>query len=527
MEQAELLELIGKCRTGDRQAQEKLILLAQDRVYYHCRKMLKNEEDALDTTQDVLIDLLSGLDTLREPAAFWGWLNRITANHCHKRSRRQTEYQIPEYEDGGSLLDTYENLDEQTVPDKALDNEETRRMIIGLVDELPEAQRLCVLMFYYDEMSVRDIAAALEISEGTVKSRLNYARRSIKEGVDRYAAQGIKLYGFSPLPFLLYFLRQDAAVSGLSAAAAETVKETVLAAGAASAAAAGTTAGASGTAAAAGIPAAGSGTAGSAGGTTAAAAAKTAGGVLAHKGALALAGLTLAGAVTGGVLLHQPEPEPAPEPEPVVEVLAPEPEQEPEPEPEPEATAAALRFFDPMDAVSVGSTSLITVCDQALSDITDYTDVIWSIDDPNIMTFDETNRWLYYKNPGVAHLTVQKDGETAVKEIHVYRAEDYVTISSPARRCPVGSDFSVTLFVFDSATTYYGKDYTVTWFADKPELVSISPWESNGEYSAEIFCNAPGTAIVTCRVTLPDGSFSDTYTNVNIETEEQYASLWQ
>ena len=83
-------------------------------------------------------------------------------------------------------------------------------MVMELVDALPEAQRLCVLMYYYDEMSVKDIAAALETSEGTVKSRLNYARKSIKEGVDRYTDQGIKLYSFSPLPFLLYFLQRDA-----------------------------------------------------------------------------------------------------------------------------------------------------------------------------------------------------------------------------------------------------------------------------------------------------------------------------
>ena len=134
------------------------------------------------------------------------------------------------------------------MPDKALDNDETRRMIVELVDQLPPPQRQCVLMFYYEEMSVKDIAAALETSEGTVKSRLNYARKAIKSGVDAYAAQGVKLY--SALPFLVYFLQRDAGIGGLSASAAEALARSVLA-GAAGTAAAGTAAaGAAGRAAA-------------------------------------------------------------------------------------------------------------------------------------------------------------------------------------------------------------------------------------------------------------------------------------
>ena len=329
MDRADVSELIPKCLKGDPQSQEELVLAVQNQVYYQCKKMLKKEEDALDTTQEILISMLTGLDSLREPKAFWGWLNQMTANRCKNLlSRGHREAQIPEDEEGNSLLDTYENLDEQTVPDKALDNEETRRMVMDLVDALPDAQRMCVLMYYYDEMSVRDIASVLETSEGTVKSRLNYARKAIKDGVDRYTAQGVKLYSFSPLPFLVYFLQKDAAASGLSAAALKTMTETVLASGGSAAAAAGaagtTAASASGTAAA------------STNGAAAAGAVKTAGGILAHKGTLAVAGLALAGAVTGGVLLHQPEPELIPEPEPVVEVVEPAPVEEPEPEPEPE-----------------------------------------------------------------------------------------------------------------------------------------------------------------------------------------------
>lgn len=325
--------VIRRCLSGDQQAQEELVLAAQNRVYYHCRKMLKHEEDALDATQEILISMLTRLDRLQDPEAFWGWLSAMTANHCRNvLTRGRREAQIPEDDEGNSLLDAFESLDEQTVPDKALDNDETRRMIVELVDQLPPPQRQCVLMFYYEEMSVKDIAAALETSEGTVKSRLNYARKAIKSGVDAYAAQGVKLY--SALPFLVYFLQKDAGIGGLSASAAEALARSVLA-GAAGTAAAGTAAaGAAGTVAPSGGAAAG--TAAASGGT----ASHALSGLLAHKAALGLAGLAAAGAVAGGAALYQPQPEPAEDPAPIVEVAEPQPIPEPEPPPEPEPTPA-------------------------------------------------------------------------------------------------------------------------------------------------------------------------------------------
>lgn len=303
MEKSELSALIGRCQRGDRQAQEMLILETQNRIYFHCRKMLKNEEDALDATQEILISMLEGLHNLQEPAAFWGWLNQMTANRCKNLlTRGPRENQIPEDEEGNSLLDAYENLDEQTVPDKALDNEETRRMVMELVDALPEAQRLCVLMYYYDEMSVKDIAATLETSEGTVKSRLNYARKSIKEGVDRYTDQGIKLYSFSPLPFLLYFLRKDADACCLTHEQSAAIAQKAILTASAARTATSTAAAGTGSKAAVSM------------GTTKVAAAGTAAKAGAGIGTKILAGVLAAAVVTGGVAvgtrkLHQPSAE--------------------------------------------------------------------------------------------------------------------------------------------------------------------------------------------------------------------------
>ena len=184
MEQEKLLELIRRSRERDLDAQEDLMRAAQNRVYYHCKKMLKHEETAWDASQDVLLAMITSLDQLQEPAAFWGWVDGITADRCkHLLSTSHKERQLPEDEEGSALLESVEDLEETLAPDKGLDNEETRRMILGLVDDLPPEQRMTVRFYYYDEMTVKQIAEAMDISEDTVKSRLNDARRSIEESI--------------------------------------------------------------------------------------------------------------------------------------------------------------------------------------------------------------------------------------------------------------------------------------------------------------------------------------------------------
>ena len=316
-EEEELLAWIERARQGDREAQEALVRAVQNRVYYHCKKVLKKEEDARDAAQDVFITMLTSLDKLREPAAFWGWVNGITANRCRRLlAAPHREWQIPEDEEGNSLLDRLENLDDQLVPEKALDDGETRRMILELVDELPPEQRMCVLFYYYDEMSVREIAQAMETSEGTVKSRLNYARKAIKKGVEEHERRGVKLYGVAPLLLLVYFLRQEAEACALDGTAA--------AATAAAAAQAGAAAEAGG--------AVSSGTASAAAGGGASGAASAASGVSVKVIAALVAGAVAVGGAAVGITTASSRERAADAPPAAVQTQTPVPVQTPQEE---------------------------------------------------------------------------------------------------------------------------------------------------------------------------------------------------
>ncbi len=221
MEQTELLQLIKQAKSGDQQAFDALLQEAHTSVSYQCRKMLPNEQDAEDMTQEILLTVYTKLDTLQEPAAFWKWLSRITSTRCmNALSRSHVDLQFAEDEDGNSVLDELEDTNERQIPDKALDNAETARMIDEIVSELPEAQRMTTLLYYFDEMSVKEIAQTMGVNENAVKGRLNLARKAIKSKVEDYEKQGIKLYSVSVLPLLWYFLRKTAQTQANSEAAA-------------------------------------------------------------------------------------------------------------------------------------------------------------------------------------------------------------------------------------------------------------------------------------------------------------------
>lgn len=224
MEQKKLIALVKKAQGGDSTAMERLLTHAHTTVSYQCRKFMNTPEDAEDMTQEVLLVVYQKLDTLADPAAFNGWVKRISATRCMNAvSRTHVELQFAEDEDGNSFIDTIEELDNQKIPDAAMDDAETARMVVELIDALPESQRICTYLYYYDELSIKEIAELTAATENTVKSRLNYARKAIKEGVLDHEKKGVKLYGLSPLPFLLYYLRMLAQEEANEAAAASCV----------------------------------------------------------------------------------------------------------------------------------------------------------------------------------------------------------------------------------------------------------------------------------------------------------------
>lgn len=214
---------VEKAQQGDREATENIIKETSDYIYYYCFMMLKKPQDAMDAVQDILIVVIEKINKVKEPKAFLGWLKTITANYCSNKVTRNNKVILSESYGEENPFDDLKDFNQQQIPEAKLDNDETRRMIQELIKALPDAQRECILMYYYQEMSVSEIADAVGVSQGTVKSRLNYGRKTIKEGVLGYEKQGVKLYGLGVLPFLTYFL-----TTGVSSLKSEINPELIL-----------------------------------------------------------------------------------------------------------------------------------------------------------------------------------------------------------------------------------------------------------------------------------------------------------
>lgn len=520
MPSKDMSEILSRCRTGDSAAQEQLVLDTQDRIYYYALKMLRSEQDALDITQEVLITMLTSLDKLQNDGAFYSWIGGITANMCRNalnRGPHKKEVQVIDDEDGNSLFDTFEDIDEQKAPEKALDNDETRRMIMDLIDALPDAQRECVLLYYYEEMSVKDIAATLNVSENTVKSRLNYARKAIKIGVEDYEKKGTKLYSISILPFLLYFLREDASACHISAEALQKIAKSAVSAATAAggiAASSATTATASGSVAA---------TAGSA---------KTATGVAAHKGIAAAVAIAVAGSAVAGIMIFN-KPAPVPEPTSVVDGID---------------IGTHHMVIAAEEVAGIGGVQPYSILtNQAIP--TDQLD--WSISDPTLMTYDPSNGEVLSTGQGkrgTSDLTVRWGdyADTAHFEFAYYY--EIAPVYDNWIELPVGIETPQTPSVTDSGQvncvvlqnythpvvapedvpdplitdgiTYYDTIEKVEWIVDDPSIVEAIPHISDsGKYCCTFKTLAPGRTFLTCKVTRTGGLIAHQYCDIEIYDE--------
>lgn len=207
METERLIEMVVMARQGDENAMQTLYLDTKRSVYYLALRMVKNPEDAEDITQEVFITVHEKLSELREPAAFYKWINQITANKCNALLRKYKGIAL--LDDGEEVLAMLADDDPLNLPDRAIDDEDTRRIILAVIDALPDAQRICVMLYYYQQNTITQIADMLETNENTVKTRLSLARVKIRAALEeKEKKEGIKLYGI-PLA-LTPILRQAA-----------------------------------------------------------------------------------------------------------------------------------------------------------------------------------------------------------------------------------------------------------------------------------------------------------------------------
>lgn len=171
-------ELIQACQKGDEAAFEELIRLHEKKVFALCRRMCRDEDDALEAAQDTFLAVWRGIGSYRADAAFSTWLYRLASNACLDLLRREKKH-------GGDVsLDDeearIEPSDPAPQPEEALERAETQRMVREALYALPDDYRQVLLLRETEQLSYNEIAEATGLELGTVKSRISRARLALR-----------------------------------------------------------------------------------------------------------------------------------------------------------------------------------------------------------------------------------------------------------------------------------------------------------------------------------------------------------
>src|SRR5215203_5580442 len=184
-------QLVEQTLAGKRQAFDDLVRRYQRQAVAVSYRLLGNSHDALEVTQDAFIKAFSSLATLQKPEAFGGWLMRIVSNlSLNYRRSRKTRSQLPlddllgptegsqQAELAGGSSDW---MSQSGDPVHLLASEEMGRKLKDALAQLPEKQRLAIVMFTIEEMPQKQVAEALECSVEAVKWHVFQGRKKLKE----------------------------------------------------------------------------------------------------------------------------------------------------------------------------------------------------------------------------------------------------------------------------------------------------------------------------------------------------------
>lgn len=200
--------LVEKIKKGDNKSFEKLYKLTEREVWFTCISFLKNETTAQDIMQETYITAFLKIQSLEKSSQIRSWLNRIAVNKCKNYLKGKGEIQLDdEIFENQAIVDERMSIPEEYISDKA-----KREIILSIMQEvLSDVQYQTVIMHYFNEMTVDEIAEVFECSRGTVLSRLNYSRTKMKTAIEDYEKKsGDKLHGVVVVPFFTTIFKEEA-----------------------------------------------------------------------------------------------------------------------------------------------------------------------------------------------------------------------------------------------------------------------------------------------------------------------------
>ncbi len=169
-----IAKLVVRARANDSDAFAELYALTYRKVYNYTRHYLRDDYLAQDAMQEVYILALKNIKKLNDPNLFVAWLNRISFNVCYDMTKKQHSGQ----NSGSEPLDVIHDENIHSNPEQLLQHKDENERLHQALDELPFQEKQVIIMRFYNDMKLEEIAATLDISRSSVK-------RYIASGQDR------------------------------------------------------------------------------------------------------------------------------------------------------------------------------------------------------------------------------------------------------------------------------------------------------------------------------------------------------
>lgn len=183
------IQLVERLKTGDVRAFDTLVKKYQRRLYSVIYNLTSNKEDTADLIQEVFLKAFNSIHSFKGEAAFYTWLYRIALNAAItfvKKQRKNTFYSLENLDESASKIEFLDALAEKTHTDRNVLLKELQEKLNEALQKLSLKHRTVVVLFEIEGMSHIEIAKILKCSEGTVRSRLHYAKEQLKQTLSGY-----------------------------------------------------------------------------------------------------------------------------------------------------------------------------------------------------------------------------------------------------------------------------------------------------------------------------------------------------
>ena len=238
-ENKKIARLIKQIQRGNQSAFEEFYKLTSPKAYFIALKITQNEHDAEDILQESYMKALEKINEIDTSQNISSWFLKIVSNKSKDLLKSRNRLVFDDEEE--RFFDEIPEEKTEFCPEESLNQEELRLEVMAAIDELTAEKRACIMMMYFGDMSVKEIAESIEVPESTVKNRLFTARKDLKS---RFEKNGNILYGAALGGVLVWALNKTSVTASAAFLASAASAEIV--AGAAAAYTAGATATAAG-----------------------------------------------------------------------------------------------------------------------------------------------------------------------------------------------------------------------------------------------------------------------------------------